>query len=243
MRQALRILISLAGAGATLAAGAWAGGAARAQKGHPPRATEELGYEHRRGEIAVGDALEVNGQPMQLSLFYTQDAPRQVALFYARGFEARGVTPIVSADDRLAHVAGFDRRDGLQRFITAVPQADGQTLVLIGVTDPRRPPKLSRGSESAGFPVPAENRAYLGYRSSDLGAEAESGQFVSTLQPAELLGFYRREMPSRGWSERNGDASASMAVFSKGAQVLSVAVQALDAKAGSAVFVNRTAAR
>ena len=239
--KALRLIGFLAAACAVLFLGAWAGGAS-AQAGRASRATDELAYQRHSevGEIPVGDSLEVNGQPMQLSIFFTSDPPPRVVEFYAQAFEARGVLPIVSADPNLASVAGFDTKDGLQRFISALPQPDGQTLVLVGVTNPRRPPRFTKGAEEAGFPLPKENRAYLGYRSSDEGAQAETGQYVSSLAPDALLAWYRREMPARGWTERGQDGSASLAMFAKEGSILSVAVQALGDKAGSAVFVNQT---
>lgn len=243
--RALRLGGFLAVACAVLLGGAWAGGGlqqAVAQGGRPARATDDLAYERHSevGEIAVGDSLEVNGQPMQLSIFYTSDAPQRVVQFYADAFAARGVLPILSADPQLAHVAGFDPKDGLQRFISALPQPGGETLVLVGVTNPRRPPRFTRGAGEAGIPLPEESRAYLGYRSSDEGAQAESGQYVSALSARELLAWYRRELPARGWAERTQDSTPALAVFAKSGSILSVAVQALDEK-GSAVFVNQTA--
>jgi len=242
---ALRLAAFLGCACAVLLAGAWAGGAlqpARAQAGRPGRATDELAYQRHSevGEIAVGDSLEVNGQPMQLSVFYTSDAPDRVVEFYAEAFLARGVMPILSAQPDISHVAGFDPKDGLERFISAVPEPTGQTLVIVGVTDPRRPPRFTHGADDAGFPVPNENRAYLGYRSNDGGARAESGQYVSSLPPSEVVAFYRRELSARGWAERPADGSPSMAVFAREGSILSVAVQALDQKKGAAVFVNQT---
>jgi hypothetical protein len=244
MNRAVRTFASLSLASAALFAGAWAGGAhggARAASAPAPRVQAAPSYAQREGgEIPVGDSLEVSGQPMQLSIFYTADAPKDVALFYARAFEARGVLPVLSSESGFAHVSGFDREDGLQHFITAVPQPSGQTLVMLGVTNPRRPPRLSRGAQDAGFPVPEESRAYLGYRSSDASGEAESAQFVSSQSPSEVLAFYRRELVSRGWAERADVGSAALGVFARGAEVLSVAVQALGDKGGAAVFVNRT---
>jgi hypothetical protein len=244
MRRAVRILLSLLVACAALLAGAWAGGAqgdALAASGPPPRAETGPSYAQREGgEIPVGDSLEVNGQPMQLSIFYTADAPRDVVLFYARAFRARRVLPIVSSESGFAHVSGFDRKDGLQHFITAVPQPSGQTLVMLGVTNPRRPPRLTHGAENAGFPVPEASRAYLGYRSSDASGEAESAQFLISLSPSAVLAFYRRELVARGWIERAAASSAALGVFARGGEVLSVAVQSLDEKGGAAVFVNRT---
>lgn len=243
--RVLRLGGFLAAAGAVLVLGAWAGGAlqpAQAQGGRPGRATDDLGYQRHSevGEIAVGDSLEVNGQPMQLSIFYTSDAPQEVVRFYADAFAARGVLPVLSADPLLAHVAGFDPRDGLQRFISALPQPDGQTLVLVGITNPRRPPRFTKGADEAGIPLPKENRGYLGYRSSDEGAQAESGQYVSALSAAALLAWYGRELPSRGWAERTQDSTPALAVFAKSGSILSVAVQTLGEK-GAAVFVNQTA--
>ena len=242
MNRALRMLASLSVAAAALFAGAWAGGArggARAASAPSPRAEVGPAYAQRQGgEIPVGDSLEVSGQPMQLSIFYTADAPAQVVLFYARAFQARGVMPVLSNEAGLSHVPGFDRKDGLQHFITAIPQPSGQTLVMLGVTNPRRPPRLAHGAQDAGFPVPDESRAYLGYRSSDASGNAESAQFVSSLSPAAVLAFYRHQLIPRGWPERTG--SAALGVFVREEGVLSVAVQALGDKDGAAVFVNRT---
>ncbi|MGE5049114.1 MAG: hypothetical protein ACM3PC_11125 [Deltaproteobacteria bacterium] len=244
MNRAVRMVVSLCLACAALLAGGWAGaapGIARAESRPPPRAEAGPDYARREGgEIPVGDSLEVSGQPMQLSIFYTADAPRDVVLFYARAFQARGVLPVVSSEAGFAHVSGFDRKDGLQHFITAMPQPSGQTLVMLGVTNPRRPPRLTHGAEDAGFPVPGESRAYLGYRSSDASGEAESAQFVSSLSPSDMLAFYRRELVSRRWTERASAGSAALGVFARGGEVISVAVQALGDKAGAAVFVNHT---
>lgn len=242
--RALQLFCSLAGAALVLLLGAWAGGAfapARAAGGKPSRATDALAYAARAvdSQIEVGDALEANGQPLQLSVFYTSDPPAEVASFYAQAFQARHLVPIASAEARVAHVSAFDPDDGLQRFINAVAQPNGQTLVMVGVTNPRKQPRLLDGAASASFPVPAESHAFLGYRSQDGGARAESAQFVSAQTPAELAAFYRKELLAQGWAERRGDSTESMLLFEKDGETLSVALQALDEKKGAAVFVNR----
>jgi hypothetical protein len=229
----------------TLLVGAWMGGAvqpAKAAAGRPPRATDPLSYGRgqQSGEIPVGDALEVNGQAMQLSLFYTPDPPSKVADFYAREFRSRGVMPIVAAEHDITHVSGFDPVDGLQRFVNALAQPDGHTLVMVGVANPRRPPRLTMSAGEGSLPVPVEHRGYLGYRSDDDGRHAQVGQYVSPLSGSDLLAFYRRELPARGFTEREQDGSPGFVVFAKGGSVLSVAVQALDEKRGSAVFVQET---
>jgi hypothetical protein len=95
------------------------------------------------------------------------------------------------------------------------------------------------GAKSASFPVPEENRGFLGYRSEDAGSRAESAQFLSSLPVAQVAAFYRKELPARGWAERTRDSSESMILFDRSGETLSVAMQALDDKSGAAVFVNR----
>ncbi len=235
----MRSLVALGASFAVLFAGAWAG-TARGAAGPATRVDRDLARATAAAVIPVGDSLEVAGQPMQLSVFYTPDPPDRVALFYARAFAARGVLPVASSSAGFAHVSAFDRRDGLQRFVTAVPQPSRETLVMVGISNPRSPPRFTRGAESASFPVPPDHRAFLAYRSSDASGGAESAQFVSSSSPAEVLSFYRRELGARGWSQRPAEGGASLAVFARGAEVLSVAVQALEAAGGAAVFVNRT---
>jgi hypothetical protein len=238
--RALRLLVALSAACAVLLGGAWAGGAfAKAGAGKAPRGPADPGYTNSAGEIGVGDALEVSGQPMQLSLFYTSDAPLKVIGFYADAFQARGVMPIATGDNRMAHVAGFDPHDGMQRFITAIPQPDGNTLVMVGVTNPRKPPKFVNAANAAGFPVPPENRGFLGYRSDDGAARSESGQYVSSLSTEQLAAFYREKLGALGYAEEKAGEGDSLLYFSKQGETLSVALQKLEQKKGAAVFVNR----
>ena len=213
----LRLLGSFALVAAVLLGGAWMGGAFAESAGSEPR---------REGEIPVGDALEVSGQPMQLSLFY------------ADAFRARGLLPVLAADEDLAHVSAFDPATGRQRFISAIPQPDRQTLVLVGTADPRHPPRFMSGPEGASFPVPPAHRAFIGFRSTDGGARAESAQFVSALGPGEVAGFYRRSLAGEGFSERP-DSSASLLSFARPGATVSVALQKLEEKQGAAVFVTR----
>ncbi len=262
---ALRLCAGLAGSVLVLAAGAWAGGAlqpARAAPGKPARATtqaskaypsrsaqppqspqgvrpkDDLGGAEAAPEIPLGDALVVNGQPMQISLFTTHDGPEQVIAFYDSAFRARGLMPIATADAALGHVSVFDPEDGLQRFISALPQAEGETLVISGITNPSKAPRLLRGAQGAPYPVPEEHRGFMGYSSEDGGNRAHSGQFVTKLSVEEVHGFYRKQLAAEGWSE-SGDSGPAMLLFLKGPTTLSVAVQALDAKNGAAVFVNK----
>jgi hypothetical protein len=185
-------------------------------------------------QIRVADALEVNGQPMKLSVFSTPDPPAQVIAFYTAGFLERGLLPVTFA----GHVSVFDPKDGLQRFVTAVAQPNGETLVLIGSTNPRKPPLLLRSPKAAKLPVPEDSRAFLGYASDDDGAHAESAQFVTAQSPEQVAAFYRRTMQVEGFHER-AESAASFLQFEKGSETFSAGIQALDDKGGAAVFVQR----
>jgi hypothetical protein len=244
--KALRAFFGAAAALAVLALGAWGGGAfpaVRAQAGAPARAHVAEDYPDRAegGEIRIGDSLVVNGQPMQLSIFYTPDPAERVVEFYAASFREKGLVPIARSEGQLGHVSILDPSDGLQRFITALPAPGGQTMVMIGAVDPRKAPQLVTAARRAPFPVPEEHRAYLGYSSDDAGARADAGQFVTALGPQQVRDYYRRELLARGFEERERESTPGLLQFAKsGGDAVTVAVQALSDGAGAAVFVNQT---
>jgi hypothetical protein len=178
---------------------------------------------------------------MQLSVFYTGDAPATVAAFYASSFREKGFVPIERNEGQLGHVSVFDPEDGFQRFITAVPGPRGQTLVMVGMVDPRHAPQLVSAAQKAPFPVPESHRAYLGYSSTDASVRADSGQFVTALSTAQVRDYYRRELAARGYQERKSESAAGLMEFKKAAgETLTLAVQALDERQGSALFLSQT---
>jgi hypothetical protein len=183
-------------------------------------------------QIRIGDSLEVNGQPMRLSLFSTGDSPERVIAFYTSTFLERGLLPVTFS----GHVSVFDPKDGMQRFVTAVAQPNGETLVLVGSTNPRKPPLLLRSPKASKVPVPENSRAFLGYASDDDGVHAESAQFVTSQSPSDVAAFYRRAMQADGFHERAESAPAFLQ-FEKDGESVSAGIQALDEKGGAAVFV------
>lgn len=258
-RRAARWALACVATSAVFGAGAWLGDGAAAR---PPRpgagGRGPLAGADRSGrrEIPIGDALWVNGQPMELSVLSTSDGPEQVIRWYSEALGRKGLRPYARADARVGHVSVFDPDDGLQHFVTALPQPDGQTLVLLGATDPRRPPRLGDAS-ALSFPVPPEQRGLLWYASEDAGSRAQNAQFVCPLEAFAVLAFYRRELAARGYVEQASGAGAALAVFRKPGAAVSVAVQSLgraasagsrpsteggmagDPRTGTAVFVSR----
>ena len=236
--KALRLSLGIVSAGAVLLGGTWASGAfAELAPGRQTRLGREPRYPSSAGELRLGSSLEVNGQPMELALFYTPDPPARVIRFYADALRARGLTPIISPEPALAHAAAFDPDSGLQRFINAVAQ-DGQTLVMVGATNPRKPPGLLATAEGASFPVPPGHRAYLGFRGTDPGTRSESAQFVSALTPREVASFYRAALGAQGFTEHAG--AEGLLTLTKPGVMVSIALQKLDDRSGAAVFVTRT---
>jgi len=248
MPRLVRVAIAAIATGAVLLTGAWAGGScapARAEPATVRRAgiVGALAGHRESAEIPVADALVVDGQPMQLSVSFSGDSPAAVAELYATAFRARGLLPIGAADDRVAHVSSFDPQDGLQRSVTAIRERTGHTLVLLGVTDPRHPPRLGAGGPAASFPVPEDHRALLAHSAHDGKSQANSGQYVTALPAAEVAAFYRARLRSEGYAEQVEQSSDTLLLFAREGSSVSVAIQALDARAGAAVFVTQTEGR
>jgi hypothetical protein len=232
----VRLLAALSLAAAVLLTGARAGGAF-AQRIRPiaPEAYPAAG-----DTIRVGESLEVTGQPMDLSVFSTADAPDRVVTFYADAFRARGLTPVMSVDPALAHVAAFDPADAVQRFVSALPQAGGGALVLSGTTNPRKLPGFIAGSGRTSLPVPERHRGLLVFRSADAGTSAESAHFVSALAPRTVVAFYRGVLRAEGYSESPDRLGEQMLSFAKRGSSISVAIRPLEKTSGSAVFITRS---
>lgn len=241
--QVLRTAIAILATAAVLLVGAWAGGScapAEAETGRSPRPRTAGDYAGTResGPIPVGDRLAVQGQPMDLSVFYTADPAADVIAFYSDAIRRRGLLPIAATDDRVGHVSVLDPLDGLQRSVTAVNERPRRTLVLLGVTDPRNVERIVRDASQAPYPIPDEHRAFMGFSSEDGAVRAHSGHFVTALAPKEVAGFYRERLGAVGYAHVDGDSGTGLSMFQKRGSTVSVAVQALGERTGSAVFVN-----
>jgi len=236
--KAVRILAAIAAAAMVLLGGAWAGGALAERRAPERRAA--VTYPGSRDVVRIDERLAVAGQPMQLSLFRTGDPPTRIARFYADAFRARGLTPVMSREKNLAHVAAFDPGDGLQRFITAIRSHDGETLVMVGSANPRTPPRFLEGGERASFPLPPGHRGFLAFRSVDAASSAESAQFVTSLAPREVASFYRSALAAEGYRETSDARNEGLLTFLKPNSAISLAMQSLGELSAAAVFITRS---
>jgi hypothetical protein len=235
----VRMLAAVAAAAAVLLGGAWAGGAF-AERRAPGAPGAAVTYPGSRDLVRVGEGLAVAGQPMQLSLFRTGDPATRVARFYADAFRTRGLTPVLSSEAGLAHVAAFDPGDGLQRFVSALRAPDGGTLVMLGSTNPRMPLRFLESGERASFPVPPGSRGFLAFRSADADSSAESAQFVTSLTARALASFYQASLAAEGYTETSDARDEGLLTFLKRGSAISVAMQGLGEPSGAAVFITRT---
>ena len=195
MPRLVRVAMAAAATGAVLLTGLWAGGSCAPARAEPATVRRvglvDASAGHREtAQIPVADSLVVDGQPMHLSVSFSGDSPAAVAELYATAFRARGLLPIAAADDRVAHVSSFDPQDGLQRSVTAVRERTGHTLVLLGVTDPRHPPRLGAHGLASSLPVPEDHRALLAHSARDGKSQASSGQYVTAQVAGVVLDVF-----------------------------------------------------
>ena len=96
--RVLQFLVACTSTLALFAAGAWLGGksaSAAATSGAAGRrnglgAGAAFAARGAERELALGDALSVNGQPMQLSIFFTGDPPEKVIAWYSDALAKKG---------------------------------------------------------------------------------------------------------------------------------------------------------
>jgi hypothetical protein len=230
------VVLAVVGAAGILALGARAGREASGASGSTAVGSGSA--------VPLGDGLVANAQPIELSAVSTSDPPPRVVAFYEAAFRKRGLVPLSRSTPLLGHVSAFDPHDRRQRFATALATQRGDTLVLVGATDPSRAPRPARASRDVPYPLPALSHGLLAYTSDDGGVHADTGQFVTSLPASAVLAFYRDRLGREGFSASTPAPSEAFATFSKaGGETVTIAVQALDATRGSAVLLARTKPR
>lgn len=224
MTRILKDIASVGAAGAVfvlgLAAGAPEAGADKAggrQLGAPTRVVDGS------DEVALGEGLQVFGQPARMTVFWTSDTSQQVADHYVATWEAAELKPMVRVVDRVTSVSAVDPRSGLMRSVTIMDSGD-ERLVVPSTTDVRTVPDTS--PRGAPVPVPENAQAYIGNVSDDAVSVTFHATFVVPLTPEQVLRFYRRELEGAGYavekdSERAAEGARSID-FSRGPEAITV---------------------
>ncbi len=231
-------ILGLGAALAALSAGLWAGAPEASATGPAQRATVAAPQaEEQDDEVAIGDSMQLWGQPTRLSMFHTDDTTDEVVQAYLDAWKRDDAEPIVKRLDRLASVAVVDPESGLMRSVMV--QDMGETrLVIPSLTDVRAFPDLSeRGSP---VPVPENALHYTGQVADDATSLSYHGSYTTTMSSATAIEFYRRELTAAGYAERRSDfksAKADAVDFVRGPETVQVLATTMEEGGKRATFV------
>jgi hypothetical protein len=232
-------ILGLAAALAALALGLWAGAPEASAAGPSRRATvtAPAGSEAQDEEVAIGDSMQLWGQPTRLSMFHTDDSTDEVLQTYIDAWKSAESEPIVKHMGRLASVSVVDPESGLMRSAMVQDLGDVR-LVIPSLTDVRAFPDLSE--RSAPVPVPENALHYTGQVADDATSLSYHGSFTTTMSSATAIEFYRRELVAAGYAERRSDfksSKADAAEFVRGPETVQVLATTLEEASKRATFV------
>jgi hypothetical protein len=151
---------------------------------------------HGTGEIPLGEAMELWGQPSRLNLFFTNDSTDEVIRTYADAWRAAGFDPKINRQDRVSNVSMVEKSSGLMRTVSVIDDQN-QRMVIPGLTDVRIAPELT--PRHAPVPVPDNVHEYLAHTDDDGSSVSYSGSYLVPLHPSEVAEFYRTEMKKLGY--------------------------------------------
>lgn len=189
-------------------------------------------------EISIGDGLRVNGQRVSLRQYYSDDPPSAVADHYELAFRDMGLQ-VQRFDLPSASYVGALAEDGRFVSVTLLPQPDGATMVVPGLSEGAFKP----GEEAKRSPIPIhpsyEN--LLSYSSHDGGKDAVAAQYTTPLSHAQIRAWYGRTLKRAGFRIRAGSrlperTDHEVLRFRRGHAYLTVALQALEGSAGTLVY-------
>ncbi len=192
---------------------------------------------HSTRETVVGEGLRINNQLVDLSQFITDEAPDVVADHYEESFRRLRAEVNRYSVGPVTHVSTF-ADDGRMLSVMIIDEAEGTQVI----------PGVSEGTVRAGaeldesdIPMPPAPQLLLTHESTDGGKRATTAQFVVSQNLAEVLAFYRTELPRMGYRElglnvQEGLEGARQLRFRRGAAMLTVTVHGMD-DVGAMVYV------
>lgn len=237
--------------GGVAAAGVLAAGlvvGAPATEANTPAGQVRLGVVNRPveggGEVPLGDGLEIWGQPVQLSLFWTPDETDTVTTSYLDAWESAGLVTSEKRMGNVSIVSALDESTGLMRSVTVLEHESGERLVLPGITDIRSMPDPT--PTGAPVPVPDNAKAYMAHVADDVVALTYSGSFIVPMAPSRIVRFYEVELGKAGYvpsPRMSAGARSDVAEWTRGPESITVAASALEKQDAASSFVVVTHAR
>jgi len=148
----------------------------------------------------------------------------------------------VTSHDTPFSVASDQRVDGAAvKSVQARPLLGNAAAIAAATTAVRlrKAPRFTRAAAKMPFPVPDEQRGFLGYEAVDGAVRSQNGQFACSLSAPAVLAWNRQALAAQGYEHNARESSEALGVFVKPGSSVTVAVQALEEKKGAMVFVNR----
>lgn len=231
-------ILGLGAALAALALGLWAGAPEASASGPTRRATVAAPQNAEQDdEVALGDSMQLWGQPARLSMFHTDDSREEVLQTYLDAWKNEDAEPIVKHLDRLSSLSVVDPESGLMRSVMVQDLGDVR-LVIPSLTDVRAFPDLSESG--APVPVPENALHYTGQVADDATSLSYHGSFTTPMSSATAIEFYRRELTGAGYTERRSDfnsGKADAADFVRGPETVQVLATTMEEAGKRATFV------
>ena len=150
-----------------------------------------------RGEIPLGETMEIWGRPAKLNLFWTSDTATQVADTYADAWKAAGLKAEIKTLDRVTGVSAVDPATHLMRLVTIMDSGEDR-LVMPGIMDAHFGPDLTPAR--APVPIPENLGNYVAHVADDTTAVTYTGTYTVPMSPRSVMGFYQREMGGLGYT-------------------------------------------
>lgn len=190
-------------------------------------------------EISIGDDLRINGQRVSLRQYISDDPIDVVADYYADAFGASHRN-VQRFDLPGATYVGVLADDGRFLSVTLLPQQDGTTMVVPGVSVGAFDP----GAEQRNSPLPLHPsyEGLLTYASHDGGKDAIAAQYTTPRPFQEIRSWYGRELRQRGFRIKAGARppgrdDLEVLRFVRNGQYATVSLQSLDHGAGTLVYL------
>lgn len=233
-------VLGVVGAAGVLAAGLVFG--APAAQANGPSSAARFGFAdvsaEGDGEISMGAGLEIWGQPSQLSLFWTPDAPSEITRTYLDAWETAGLVTDEKRMGNMTVVSALEESTGLMRTVTVLEGQGDDRLVLPGLTDIRALPDPT--PTGAPVPIPENAKAYLAHVADDVWSLAYNGTFLVPMAPDRIVRFYEVELSKLDYQLTPGFAAsgrADAAEWARGNELVSVAATAFDKDNPNSSFV------
>lgn len=155
----------------------------------------------RAAEFPMGEQLQAGQGAMRMSHFSTADPPLRVARFYQTVWEQEGLSVHHDVSPAGGVVGTYDPRVKTARSVTILAHG-GRTWVFPATVE--RPLDVARSGdmgEDQGLPVYPGSSKGLTLSTSDAGQGSLVATYTNSGGLAKNIGFYEREMRSRGWNE------------------------------------------